>query len=152
MRLVAGIAGHAGGMVDGSDLRKSLRLGDVCFVTADAQYRRVEFGGCHRPWIIDMCRQRSVACFAVDVHMFTALLFSQDVGMTVFASLMAGEVHRTGGHLGHGIYAVVTILPKLLRQKTRVYPKDRKADADEHNSHTKKMPSVSERIHKVCLG
>src|SRR5208337_512726 len=151
MRLMARIARHAGGVVDGSDLRKSLGLGDVRFVTADAQYRRVEFGGCHRSRIIDMFRQRSVACLAVDMRMFTALLFFQDIGMTVFASLMAGEVHRTGCHLGHGISAVVSILSETLRHKKRTYPQERQADDDGNNSHSKKMPSVFEHIHKVCF-
>ncbi len=148
---MARIARQAGGVVDGCDLRKSLRLGDVRFVTADAQYRRVEFSGGHRPWIIDMFRQRSVARLAIDVHMFTALLFFQDVSMTVFASLMTGEVHRTGSHLGHGISAVVSILSETLRHKKRAYPQERQADDDGNNSHSKKMPSVFEHIHKVCF-
>ena len=71
--------------------------------------------------------------------------------MTVFASLMTGEVHWTGSHLGHGISAVVSILSETLRHKKRTNPQERQADDAENNSHTKKMPSVSEHIHKVCF-
>src|ERR1035441_395217 len=46
--------------------------------------------------------------------MLAALLFSQDVRMAVFAGLVAGVVHRTGGGLGHGISAIVSILAETL--------------------------------------
>jgi hypothetical protein len=64
---------------------------------------------------------------------------------------MAGEVHGTGRHLGHGISAVVSILSETLRHKKHTYPQERQADDAENNSHTKKMPSVFEHIHKVCF-
>ena len=79
MRLVAGVTGHTGGMVGGSDLWKRLRLGEVGLVTADTQHGRVEFGRLHRTGVIDVFRQRPVARFAVNVHMLAAALFFQDL-------------------------------------------------------------------------
>jgi len=45
----------------------------------------------------------------------------------------------------------VAILSETLRHKKHTYPQERQADDAENNSHTKKMPSVFEHIHKVCF-
>src|SRR5450631_924430 len=97
-----------------------------------------------------MFRQWSVARLAVDVHMLAALLFFQDVRMTVFASLVAGIVHGTGGDLRYGVSSVVSILSKTLRHKKRAHPHKRQAADDENRSHPKQVPRIFEDIHKCA--
>jgi hypothetical protein len=71
--------------------------------------------------------QWSVARLAVDVRMPAALLFFQDVRMTVFASLVAGKVYGSSGGLGQGISTVVSVLSEALRHQKRTHSHKRQA-------------------------
>ena len=113
-------------------MRESFRFGGVSLVTADAQHGRVEFGGLDRSRILDMFCLGSVARFAVDVRMPAALLFFQDVRMAIFASLVAGEIHRASRDLGEGISAVMSVLSETLRHQERTHSHKRQA-ADHKN-------------------
>lgn len=135
-------------MIGGSDLRKSFRLGEVRFVTADAQHGRIEFGGLDRARVIGMFRLWSVARLAVDVHVLATLLLFQDIRMAVFASPMAGVVHGTGCDFGHGISAVVSILSETLRHEERTHSDKRQADDDENSGQPKEVSGIFEGIHK----
>jgi hypothetical protein len=135
-------------VVGGSNVRESFRLGDVRLVTADAQNGGVESGGLDRARVICVFRQRPVAGLTIDVHMPAAFLFLQDVGVTVFASLVAGIVHGAGGDLRDGISAVVSILSKALWHKKRAHSHKRQAADDENRSQPKQVLRIFEGIHK----
>jgi len=119
-------------------------------VTPDAQHRRIEFGGLDRARVLGMFRQGSVARFAVDVRVPAALLFFEDIRMAIFASLVAGEVHRVGGDFGQGISAVVSILSEALWHKKRAHPKKREDADDENRYQPKEVSCILEGIHKAC--
>jgi len=101
-------------VVGGSDLGECKWLGDVRFVTADAEHSGVEFLGVDRARVVDMFGERTVAGLAVDVDVPAALLFFQDIRMAVFAGLVTGVIHGTSGDFGWGIATVVSILSEAL--------------------------------------
>ena len=71
MRLVAGIAELTAGMLLGVDLRKTLGLGDVFGVAANAEMSDAGELGFYARGIVGVFGQRAVAGFAVDVSVDT---------------------------------------------------------------------------------
>ena len=117
-------------------------------MTADAEHGRIEFRGLHRARVIDMLRLWSVARLAVDVHMLAALLLFQNVGVAVFASLVAGVVYWPSGDFGDGISAIVSILSETLRHQERTHSHKRQAADYENSGQSKEVPGIFEGIHK----
>ena len=121
-------------------------------MTANAQHGRVEFGRLDRSRILDMFLQCSVARFAVDVRMPAALFLFQDVRMAIFASLVAGEVHRTSGDFGEGISAVVSVLSETLRHQQCTHSHQRQAADQKNRGQSKEVSGIFEgSIHKNVL-
>lgn len=137
-------------MVGRGHLRELFRFGSVRFVTTHTQHGCVELCGLHGAGIIHMFREGPVASFAVNARMTAGLLFLQDVGVTVCASLMAGEVHGASGHLDDGISAVVPVLTEASGNKRRTRSQKHQATHSENRGQSKKVPGVLEGAHKGC--
>ena len=144
---MAGITRQSRGVVGGSDLRKCFRFGGVGLVAADAQHGRVEFRGLDGTRVLDMFCLGSVARFAVDVRMAAAFLFLQDIGMAIFASLVAGKVHRTSSDLSEGIPAIVSVLSETLRHQKRPYSHKHQTADHENGGQPKQVPGIFEGSH-----
>ena len=146
MRLVAGFAGDASGVLLGVDLREVFRLGRAGRMAADAEDSGVEFGRGDRR-IVGVLGQRSVAGFAVDVRVLAVLLRVQNVRVAGFARIVAREVDGTGGHLRDRVPAVVPIFPKALRDNK--VPDYEKYDEKEYEQKTEpeKMSCIFEKLH-----
>src|SRR5208282_460876 len=98
-----------------------------------------------------MFRQRSVASLAVDMGMTAAFLFFKHVRVAVFARLVPGKVHGTGGDFGQSLSAKVPILSKTLRHKKGAHSQERQDTDGEHKRHPKEMSRIFEGIHKAAL-
>jgi hypothetical protein len=146
MRLVAGFAGDAGGMLFGVDLRESLGLGRAGRVTANAEDGGIEFG-----WgnggIVGVLGERSMAGFAVDVCVLAGLLGIQDVGMAGLAGLMSGEVDWAGGDLGDGGAAIVAILAETLGHDEMPDYEKHEEEEYEQKCEPEKMSCIFQKLH-----
>lgn len=110
---MARVAGEPPGMLCGHDLRKPLRLGAVCLMTARANDRSVELRRLNAG-IIRMIRQRPVAGFAGDNDVLPRLLLVRDIAMATFAGLVTSVDDGLGRDLGYGGAAKVSVLAKAL--------------------------------------
>ena len=96
MRLVAGVAGRAAGVLGGGYLRKALRLGGVLFVAAAAEVGDIGQFGNVRRGIVGVLRQRAMARFAGDVGVFAG---GASLGFVVVAH-HAGVLPGVGDGVG----------------------------------------------------
>jgi len=55
-----------------------------------------------------------MAGFAIHVRVLAIFLLVRDVRVAALASLMPGEIHRSGGNFCQGGAAIVSIFPKTL--------------------------------------
>ena len=128
VRLVAGLAGNAAGVIRRIDLGKALGLGRAGRVAADAEHGRVQLGRRYARGIVGVLGQRSVTGFAVHVRVLAGLLYVQNVGVAGLAGLVAGELDRARCDLGDGGAAVVSVLSEARgTTKSRTTRKRRKA-------------------------
>ena len=116
---MAGIAGDPARVIRRYDLRKSLRLGAVGFVTACAHDGRIQFPRGHRCWIVGMLGQCSVTGLTRNHHMFTLFFLLDDVGVARLASLVAGEGNRACRSLSDRSPAIMAVFPKAMRDDRR---------------------------------
>jgi len=149
MRLMAGFAGEAAGVLIGVHLREALGFGGAGGVTADA-----EDGGVELRWgdggIVGVFRQRAVAGFAVDVGVLARGLDGEDVGVTGFTGLVAGEVDRTGGYLADGGAAVVAVLSEGFGHDEVANDEKHRESDDEQSGKSEEMACVfEEAIHRA---
>ncbi len=99
-----------------------------------------------------MLGQRSVAGLAIDVGVLTLGFLVEDVRVTGFAALVAGEVHWPGGNFGNSISAIVSVLSETLwDEKTTDEQKEEQA-GKEDSSQAKEMSCVLEGIHAMLSG
>ncbi len=151
MRLVAGLARKAAGVLIRFHLREGLRSGRAGRMTADAEGCGIELGRMDRAWVAGMIGEGTMAGFAIDVGMLACLLDLEDVGMTGFACLMTREVDGTSGNLSNGGATVVTVFAEALRHNEMTdHQKDREAD-DEQKSKPEKMSRIPEVTHSQIL-
>ena len=68
-----------------------------------------------------MLRQRSVAGLAVYMRVLAYLLCICLIGMAGLARLMSGKMNGLGSDFADGIAAVVSVLPKALRNYVPAY-------------------------------
>ena len=138
MRLVAGFAGNAAGVLVGVDLREVFGFGGAGSVALDAEDGGVQLGRGDRR-IVGVVGQRTVAGFAIDVGVLAGLLGVEDVRVAGLAALVAGEVDGLGCDLGYGCAAIVAILSERLGDdEVANHEKHHKGD-DEQESESEKM-------------
>jgi hypothetical protein len=85
---------------------------------------------CHRGWIVGVFRQRSMARLAAHFRVLAFALHIENVGVTRFAGLMSGKLHRAGCNLADRSTAIVSILPEARRD--HVMSNDEKNDEGEN--------------------
>ena len=91
VRLVAGVAGEASGVIRGGDLGEGLGLGAVGFVATGADDGGVELRRFHGGWVVGMFGLGAVAGFAGDNDVPTLFFLIDYVGVTGLTGVMAGE-------------------------------------------------------------
>jgi len=96
------------------NLRKSLRLGTVGFVTTRTDHRGIRKLRLHRSGIVGVLTLSTVAGFAGHVRVTAKFFLVDDVGMTAFADLVTSEGWRPSSYLGDGVASVVAVLAKAL--------------------------------------
>lgn len=133
MRLVAGFAGNAAGMLLGIDLREGFGFGGARRVAADAEDRGIELGRRDRG-IVGVLGQGPVAGFAVDVDVLAGLLGVEDIRVTGLARLVAGIVDRLGCDLGYGSATIVAVLSEGLGHNKVADYKEHRKGGDEQES------------------
>lgn len=80
---------------------------------------------------------RSVAGFAVDMHVFSALLCIGNVGVTCLAGIVSGIVYLPGGNFSDGVCPVVSISAKTLGDNVSSDQQKEKKREGEKSSETK---------------
>ena len=144
---MAGIAGQSGGVVGGSDLRETFRLGRVRFVALYTEHRRVELGRLHRGRIVGMLGERAVAGLTIDVRVLAVLFLVEDVGMAGLTSLMAREVDGAGSDLGHRGPAVVPVLSKTFWNQESADDQEQEDARDKYRGQSEKVSGIFESLH-----
>src|SRR6266702_6291176 len=147
MRLVAGLASEATGMLVRIDLLEAFGLGRAGRMAANTEIGRVEFGG-HDRGIVGVLCQGAVTGFAIDVGVLAGLLHLQDVRVASLAGLVAGKMDRACGNLADGGSAVVAVLAEAFRHDE---VPDRQEDREGHDKQKRKpqqMPCILEQLHR----
>ncbi len=147
MRLVTCVAFDIAHVVLGYNLGESRRLCTVGLVAPRAQRQGLGKLRNDISRVADMLPQRSVAGFAVDSSVLAGFLQLHDIGVTVFAGLMACVSGLASGNLLQGIAAIMTVLPETLGNEVR--PKDEKDDNanSEYGCEPEKMLDVLKFTH-----
>ena len=99
-------------------------------MAARAKYSSVRLYRCHRGRIVGVFRQWPMARFAVHMRVLAFDLHIEDIGVTRFAGLMSGKLHRAGRYLADRSTAIVSILPEA--RWNHVVSNDEKDDEGEN--------------------
>ena len=99
------------------NLRKCFWLGDVLFVAASADHRRVRQLRHYGSRILNMLGKWPVARFAVHTRVFTGFLHFHNVGVAIRTSLVAGIGDRLRGLLRQRISTEVAVFSKAFGNK-----------------------------------
>ena len=111
---MTGIAKLTAGMLLGVDLGEALGLRNILGMTADAQMGNIGLLRRHACGIFSMFCKGAVAGFTVDVSVYAFGLRFGNVGMAVFAGLVAGVNDWPCADLGNGISAKMPIAAEAL--------------------------------------
>jgi hypothetical protein len=144
---MAGLAGHAAGVLFGVDLGKSFRPGSTGRVTANAEYRSVRLAGIHG-WIVGVLRLRTVTRFAVHMGVLAAAFSLSHVGVAVFTGLVSRKVNRMRGDLRNRSPAIMPVLTKGPGDNQSAKAEERQGSNREEQSQTKEMSRISEDPHQ----
>ena len=109
---MAGVTGHASGVIGSGNLGEGFGLGAIGFVATAAEDEGVELRGSHGGGIVGVAGLGSMAGFAGNDHMLALLFLIHYVGVAGFAGVVAGEGDGAGGDLGDGCAPIVTVLAK----------------------------------------
>ena len=156
MRLMAGFAGQAAGVLVGVYLWEALGFGGTGRMTADTEDCGVEFGwGEWRRRAVRHCvhvfLQRAVAGFAVYGHVLAGGLGGDDVAVAGFAGSVSGEMNWTGGDLADGGSAVVAVFSEGLGHDVVANDEERHESDDEQSGKSEEMAYIFEAIHRaIC--
>jgi len=148
MRLMAGLARLAAGMLFGIHLRKSHRLRQIRLMASWTQHQRVRQFGNHLGGIGDMLFLRAMTGLAVHARMFARVLGFDDVAVAVLAGLVAGVVDGTGGKFRQCIPAKVPVLTKAARYQCGTQPHEEKESCGKDRREPEKMLRILEPIHR----
>ncbi len=144
MRLVAGIAGEAVGVIGGDDLRKPSGLRRIRLMAADAKYRGIKFVRRHRCRIVRVFCQWSVTCLAIDVRVLAIFFLFQDVRMAGLASLMARKIHRPGRDFSQSVTPIMPVLSEGFWDEKPAQDKKQEEARDKDSSHSKQVRRILE--------
>ena len=114
---MTGIALCSTRMVDGIDLRKTLRLRDVLLVASSAEYACVRQLRNDTRGIVHVILQRPMAGLAIQIRVLARSLLFHHVEVTILTSFVSCVVCRTRHDLLQRVSAIVAILPKAFRNK-----------------------------------
>ena len=114
MRLMAGVAGQASGVIGTDDLRESFGLGAIGFVAAGADDGGIELRRLDGCGIVGVPGLGAMTGFAGDHDMSAEFLLIDNVGMAGFADVVPGVTDGAGGSFCDGVSAVVPILSKTM--------------------------------------
>ena len=131
MRLMAGLAHYAAGMIGADHLREILRFGNVCFMAAGTDHARIRQLRHHGSWIFGMLGKWTVAGLTVDARMFARLLQIRHIAVAILTGLMTSIGQGFIGKFGQGVAAIVAILSKALWNEVR-------PDQQQYRSHQNK--------------
>src|ERR1017187_5873747 len=148
MRLVAGLAGEAAGVLVGVDLREALGFGSAGRMAADAEDGGVELGR-GDGGVVGVFRKRTVAGFAVDVGVLAGFFGVQDVRMAGLAGLVAGEMDGTSGNLTDCGSTVMAVFAKGLGHDEVPDNKEHEEGSDEQERKSEQMSCIFEKAHRI---
>jgi hypothetical protein len=135
-------------MVGRNHLWKCLRLGDVGFMTANAQHSDIDFRRLKRSGVIRVLGQRTVTGLARDMRVCPFALHFEDIGVACLTSLVAGEHYRSGGDVGNGCSPVMTVLSKGLGNKDPAQDQEQDDADGEDRCHPEKVPCILKICHR----
>jgi len=121
---MAGIAGHAAGVLGRHDLRKPFRLALIGLVAAGAEdlgfgELRNDGGG-----VFGVFGLGTMAGLTADVGVFSFALDLGLVGVADLASLAAGELHGTRANIVHGAGPEVAVLAEVTGDDQMAYDQE----------------------------
>ena len=148
MRLVAGLAGEAAGVLVGVDLREALGFGSAGRMAADAEDGGVELWR-GDGWVVCVLRQGAVAGFTVHAGVLAGFFGVEDVRMAGLAGLVAGEMDGTSGNLTDCGSAVMAVFAKGLGHDEVPDNKEHEEGNDEQERKPKQMSCIFEKAHRV---
>jgi len=148
MRLVTGVANHSARMVGRYHLRKSLRLGDIGLVAADAQYRHVNFGWLKRGGVVRVFREGTMTRLAGDPCMDALALQVVHISVATFASQVSREYHGTRCRIRYGCATIEAVLTEAARHKDSAQDQEQDDPDHEDRGHAEKVPSIFEICHR----
>lgn len=145
---MAGLAGKTIRVSCCDHLGEGLWSGRACFMTPNAQLRRIELGRLNGR-IIGMLCQRSVTGFTTDSGVLALFLLPRYVHMTCLARLAAGEVDRIRGNFANRRSTVVPVTSKAARHQPAAYPQKDKGPYNEDSCKPKEVSSVPKATHRT---
>lgn len=92
-----------------------------------------------------------MARFAIDMCVPAGTLLLDDVGVTVFAGVMAGKVHRASCGLTYRVASIMAILAKALGNQVSSHSQEDDPADRKHSGQSEQVPGLFERTHRACL-
>ncbi len=130
-------------MLVGVDLGKGPGSGGADGMAAHAERSDIGFAGIDGR-IGSVVRQRTVAGFAVHVRVHATGFGLGDVAVAGFAGLVAGEVQRPVSDFGDSRAAVMSVLPKAVRDHHRADHQKDERSGQVDACQTEKMSRIPE--------
>jgi len=135
-------------MVFRGNLRKTLGLGEICLVAANAELGSIQLSRLDRGWVFGMLGQRPVARFAGYSLVHAFAFHIENVGVAALANLMSGISNRKCCNLGDGLAAIVAVLTKAAWHKESAYHQKQDKPDHEDGRQPEEMLRIFEILHR----
>jgi hypothetical protein len=146
---MAGAAELAAGMLLRIDLRKTLGLGDIFGVAADAEMGNVRFLRRQGRWVVGVLCERAMTRFAIDVCVDAFGFGIGHVRVAPFAGFMACVGDWARGDLGEGVTAEVAVAPETFGDECAAKDKEEDQADEKDGGHTEEMGDVLQLDHEA---
>lgn len=151
MRLVAGVALCAAGVLGGIDLREVRWFRDVFLMTAGTENSCIRQLGSDGGRVCGMFCERTVTGLAIYASVFASLLHLEDIGVTFLAGLVSGKARFTCGDLFQCIASVVSILSEALWYEISAKDYENENPHSEYGCESDEVTSILEVWHNPSV-